>query len=51
VDVTQELRLPDRVDERAEMLAAIDEGIAQLEAGQTLSMKEVEQRLAKWLSR
>ncbi len=43
--------MPDRVDERAEMLAAIDEGIAQLEAGQTLSMKEVEQRLAKWLSR
>jgi predicted transcriptional regulator len=49
--VAQELRSPDRLDEQAEMLAAIDEGLAQLEAGQTLSTTEVEQRLAKWLSR
>jgi predicted transcriptional regulator len=47
----QELRPPDRVDEQSEMLAAIDEGIAQLDAGQTLSTKEVEQRLDSRLHR
>jgi predicted transcriptional regulator len=31
------------------MLAAIDEGIARLDAGESLSREEVLQRLATWL--
>jgi predicted transcriptional regulator len=37
-------------DEDEETLAAIDEGIQDAEAGRTVSVEEVRQRLPKWIT-
>ncbi len=46
-----ELRSPVRQDEETEMLAAIDEGLRQLDAGRGFPIEEVEKKLSEWLSK
>jgi predicted transcriptional regulator len=42
--------VPILVDEDAETLAAIDEGVCDAEAGRTVSSQEVRKLLPKWIS-
>jgi hypothetical protein len=51
VEQIADLPYPARRDEDAEMLAAIDEGVAQLDQGLGIPIEAVEKRLEEWLSK